>query len=103
MASLGKHRGPYSLDYQDISHRNCKVRTILNTPTFDNLIKNMDVAYNYEVGYIPNGFENRPDLISNVFTKTPDNWWLLMLINNKPDPNENFKVKEKLLIPKHLR
>jgi hypothetical protein len=102
MASLGKNRGPYSLDYQEVIHRNCKVRTILNTPVFDNLIKTMDVAYNYEVGYIPNGFEHRPDLISDVFTRTPDNWWLLMLINSKPDPNESFKTHERILIPKSL-
>jgi hypothetical protein len=102
MTSLGKNRGPYSVAYQDISHRNCKVRTILNTPIFDNMIKNMDVAYNYEVGYIPNGFAHRPDLIANVFNGTPDKFWLLMLINNKPDPNESFNVRERLLIPKSL-
>lgn len=102
MASLGRNRGPYSLDYNEVTHRNCKVRTILNTPTFDNLIKNVENAYNYEVGYIPKGFEHRPDLISDVFTNTPDNWWLLLLINNKPDPNEAFKTNERILIPEKL-
>ena len=100
MASLGENRGPYSVYYQDIKHRNCTVRTILNTTTFDNLIKNMDTAYNYEVGYIPNWFEHRPDLIVNVFNGSPDKFWLLMLINNKPDPNEKFNTRERILIPK---
>ena len=103
MPSLGKNRGPYSLDYQVVTHRNCKVTTTLNTPKFDNLIKNIDSAYNYEVGYVPNGFQHRPDLISNIFNGTPDKFWLLMLINNNTDPNESFKPSELMLIPKNLK
>jgi len=102
MPSLGQNRGPYTMDYQVVNHRNCKVTTTLNTPIFDNMIMNMRRAFNYEVGYIPDGFQHRPDLIANVFTGSPDNWWLLMLINNMNDPNEKFKRNDRLLIPKTL-
>ena len=100
MASLGKNRGPYSLDVNQVRHRNVITTTIVNTPKFDSMLSNLDSAYEYEVGYVPNGYEHRPDLISNVFYGTPKNWWLLMLVNNISDPNEGFNVSDKILIPK---
>jgi len=100
MASLGKNKGPYSFDSNTVSHRNVRVTTILNTPKFDSMLANLNDAYEYEVGYVPEGFEHRPDLISNVFYGTPKNWWLLMMVNGIADPNEGFQVNEKILIPK---
>ena len=35
MTSLGKNRGPYSVDSRTVTHRNVQVTTILNTPKFD--------------------------------------------------------------------
>ena len=99
MSSLGKNRGPYSKDYNIVKHRNASVTTILHTAQFDSLIKNLDTAYKYSVGFIPLGFEHRPDLISNLFYGTPDKWWLLMLVNNVADPFEGFKVNDRILIP----
>ena len=100
MASLGKNRGPYSLDVNKVRHRNVITTTIVNTPKFDSILSNLDSSYEYEVGYVPNGYEHRPDLISNVFYGTPKNWWLLMLVNSISDPNEGFNVSDKILIPK---
>jgi hypothetical protein len=92
--------GPYSIAVSSVLHRNAKVTTILNTKKFDNILENLDTAYTYEVGYVPAGFEHRPDLISNVFYGSPSNWWLLMLVNNISDPFEGFKVQDRILIPK---
>jgi hypothetical protein len=100
MKSLGKKRGPYSLGVNEVSHRNVITTTILNTPQFDSILSNLDSAYEYEVGYVPNGYEHRPDLISNIFYGTPKNWWLLMLVNSISDPNEGFNLNDKILIPK---
>ena len=100
MANLGKNNGPYSLDYQLITHRECKVSTIVGTDTFDILLSNLETYYEYEVGFVPDGYEHRPDLISNVFYGSPKNWWLLMLVNGITDPFEGFKSGEKILIPK---
>ena len=100
MASLGKNRGPYSLDVNKVRHRNVLTTTIVNTPKFDSILSDLDSSYEYEVGYVPNGYEHRPDLISNVFYGTPKNWWLLMLVNSISDPNEGFKINDKILIPK---
>jgi hypothetical protein len=100
MASLGKNRGPYSTDVQEVRHRNKTVTTILNSDVFDDLIQNLDEAYEYETGYVPVGYEHRPDLISNVFYGTPANWWLLMLVNGITDPSEGFQHNQRILIPK---
>lgn len=100
MASLGKDRGPYSLDYNQVLHRGVTTTTILNTPKFDNLLVNLGDAYEYEIGYIPAGYEHRPDLISNIFYGSPKNWWLLMLVNGISDPGEGFTVNQKIIIPK---
>jgi hypothetical protein len=100
MNSLGKNNGPYSLDYQLITHRGCKISTIVGTDTYDKILSDLENYYEYEVGFVPEGYEHRPDLISNVFYGSPKNWWLLMLVNNIEDPFEGFRTGEKILIPK---
>ena len=100
MASLGINKGPYELDYKLVSHRGAKVTTILNTPYFDNMSLTMTNTFAYDVGFIPEGYELRPDLISNLFYGTPKNWWLLMFVNGITDPFEGFKVNQRILIPK---
>jgi len=100
MTSLGTNRGPYSIDSMVVSHRDAAITTILNSEPFDNLVKNISEAYDYEIGYIPEGYEHRPDLISNLFYGTPGNWWLLMIVNNIEDPFEGFYINQRILIPK---
>jgi len=100
MASLGKNTGPYALDSKEVRHRGVLTTTIVNTPKFDSMIINLDRAYDYEVGYVPAGYEHRPDLISNVFYGSPKNWWLLMLVNGISDPFEGFTQNQRILIPK---
>lgn len=100
MTSLGNNRGPYGVDSVSISHRDTVVTTIVNSTVFDNIIKNIETVYEYEVGFIPDGYEHRPDLISNLFYGTPNNWWLLMLVNNINDPFEGFYINQRILIPK---
>ena len=100
MNPIGKNSGPYTIGYRAVKHRGATVTTIVNSPEVDNYIATMDVRKDYKVGYIPNGYEHRPDLISNVFYGTPKNWWLLMLVNNITDPFEGFKLNERTLIPK---
>lgn len=100
MTKLKPNNGPYGIEVNEVLHRGAKVTTILNTPSFDNLIRNLDKAYEYEIGYVPAGFDHRPDLIANVFYGKPNNWWLLMLVNNISDPFEQFSLNQKIFIPK---
>lgn len=100
MASLGPNTGPYSLDALTVNHRDAKVNTIVNSPVYDNIIRDIETIYEYDLGYVPNGYEHRPDLISNVFYGSPKNWWLLMLVNNITDPFEGFYLNQQIKIPK---
>ena len=99
MTSLGKNRGPYTKDFRVYRHRNTKVTSILHATEHDFVSKNLDTAYEYRVGYVPAGFEHRPDLISNVFYGTPDKWLLLMQVNNIEDPFEGFNLNDRIFIP----
>ncbi len=93
-------KGPYSLDEVRVQHKNITTNTIVNSKKFDSLLADIDTAFEYEVGYIPAGYEHRPDLISNLFYGSPKNWWLLMLVNGVEDPFEGFNIGDVILIPK---
>lgn len=100
MSNIGNNRGPFSISYNTVRHKDKTISTIVNDPLFDTMVGDLENAYDYEVGYVPAGYENRPDLISNVFYGTPINWWLLMLVNNITDPSEGFTQNQRILIPK---
>ena len=100
MASLGNNRGPYSVDYTKQYFKNTTINTIVNTPIFDSMAENIKEAFEYDVGYIPAGYEHRPDLIANLFYGSPQNWWLLMFVNGITDPFQSFTVNQRILIPK---
>jgi len=93
-------KGPYSFDEVRVQHKNITTNTIVNSKKFDSLLADIDTAFEYEVGYIPAGYEHRPDLISNLFYGSPKNWWLLMLVNGVEDPFEGFNIGDVILIPK---
>ena len=93
-------KGPYDVDEKIVQHKGVNINTILNSDKFDSILENLDTAYEYEVGYVPAGYENRPDLISNVFYGSPKHWWLLMLVNGISDPFEGFEKNQRILIPK---
>jgi len=99
MATSNNNFGPYSIGFNTVTHRNAQVRTVFNAVQFDNLLENLQTDYTYTEGYVPIGFEHRPDLISQAFYGTPKNWWLLMVANNINDPFEGFNVGDKILIP----
>ena len=101
MAALGRDRGPYSLDVVKVKHRGATVTTIVNSPIFDSYIADIGTNLaNYDVGYIPAGYEHRPDLISNVYFGDVRSWWSLMLVNDITDPFEGFKLHERIIIPR---
>tara|TARA_R110000737_G_scaffold311562_1_gene320602 strand:+ start:1462 stop:1758 length:297 start_codon:yes stop_codon:yes gene_type:complete len=83
----------------DSLHKNKTVRSALNNSSVDSILKTLSGNYTYEIGYIPNGYEGRPDLISNVYYGTPDLVWILMYANGITDPFEGFYLNRKIKIP----
>lgn len=88
----------YKLGNSSATHRGKIIKTSLNSP-FENFLQTMP-AYSYEIGYVPAGYEHRPDLISNLFYDTPTNDWLIMMYNNISDPFQGLNVGDRVLIPK---
>lgn len=88
----------YSQGYTQVRHKDKVITTSLNSETFEEFLANMDTL-DYEVGYIINGYEHRPDLISELFYNTPSYDWLIMWFNNINDPFQQLNVGDRIYIP----
>ena len=49
--------------------------------------------------FIPAGYEHRPDLISNLFFDSSQNWTYVMAINGLSDPFESLNVGDRISLP----
>ena len=90
----------YDLGQIRYPHRNVLVTSTVGSKKQDYRTINLNDIYDYDVGTVPPGYEHRPDLISSVFYGTPSFWFLLMEVNNIPDPYEGFNVGDEILIPR---
>ena len=82
-----------------VKHRGQDIIASTGSVSYDAYVANLPNLYSHKVGFIPAGYEHRPDLISNLFYGSPKYWWLLMLVNNISDPFEGFNVNDRILIP----
>lgn len=89
----------YSEGFVQQRHKNKIVTASLNSETFEKFLETMNI-FDFEVGYIINGYEHRPDLISDLFYNTPRYDWLIMWFNNINDPFQQLNVGDRLYIPK---
>lgn len=89
----------YSSGEVRYEHKGKVTNSSLGSQEVDNIIKYGDRIFTYKVGYIPAGFENRPDKISDLFYNTPAYWWLILLVNNIPDSFEGLNVGDRIIIP----
>jgi len=87
-----------SFGVNGVSHKGRTILTTVGNPEYENSFYFKD-TYATKVGYIPKGYEHRPDLISNLFLDTPSYWWLILQINNISDPFEGLNSGDKILIP----
>lgn len=89
----------YTYGVNIISHRGYSISTSFGSKEYDSYRDRLYSTNSHEIGYIPNGYKNRPDLISDVFYNSPNNWWLLMEANGIIDPFEKFNINERIIIP----
>lgn len=90
----------YNLGAETPKHKGRLTQTSVGNKEYDSFLTNLESITEYEVGYVPAGFEHRPYLISEVFYNTPNYWWFLLLFNNIADPFEGLNVGDRILIPK---
>ena len=88
-------RSRYNRGYVDVKHRGVLVRTTVGSQQYENFL---GAPIAGKLGYIPMGYEHRPDRISNLFYGTPDLWWMIMEINNISDPFEGLNVGDQIII-----
>ena len=81
--------------YVEVTHKNKKVATSLNSPEFKDFIRSMETT-SYRTGIIPPGFEHRADKISDLFYDTPDLDWLVCWSNNVSDPFQQLNVGDRI-------
>jgi len=89
----------YMLGGGYIPHKKKITNTAVGSDGFDMTSFELEEAYAFEVAYVIPGYEHRPDLISDIFYKTPEYWWLILLYNNIDDPFEGLNVGDQIKIP----
>ena len=82
-----------------IPHKKKFTSTAVGSDGFDMTSFELQAAYAFEVAYVIPGYEHRPDLISDIFYKTPEYWWLILLYNSIDDPFEGLNVGDQIKIP----
>ena len=98
--NISDTKSRYSLyGYEIINHKSNPISTSVGNKNWDLFVSNINNRFEYKIGYIPIGYQHRPDLISNLFYDTPGYWWLLMQVNNVIDPFDGFNVGDQIKIP----
>jgi hypothetical protein len=87
----------YKMGVNFVYHKGKIIATSLHTG-LPQYLRNLS-KLSYEVGYIPAGYEHRPDLISDLFYDTVAFDWLIMMFNNIKDPFQELNVNDRILIP----
>jgi glutathionyl-hydroquinone reductase len=88
----------YKISNTVVTHKGKTIVTSLNSK-LDEFIDNLKNR-EFEVGYIPAGYEHRPDLISNLFYNTVTYDWMILMFNNIKDPFQELNVGDRILLPK---
>ena len=88
----------YKVGVTQVNHKGKTLVTSLNTELSEYLtsLQSVDV----DVGYIPAGYEHRPDLISDLFYDTVTKDWLILMFNNIKDPFQELNIGDRILLPK---
>jgi hypothetical protein len=88
----------YTVGLTQAEHRGKLITTSLHAGVNEYLMNLEKVEI--DVGYIPAGYEHRPDLISNLFYNTVTKDWLIIMFNNIKDPFQELNIGDRILLPK---
>ena len=91
----------FSFGFITVTHKGRSIPTTVGSPTYEDIFGGLQSANNFPnmIGNIPAGYNNRPDLISNLFLNTPGSWWLICERNNIFDTFEQLKSGDRIYIP----
>jgi hypothetical protein len=86
-------------EYNQIYHKGKMVRTTVGLPSYEAAVVALTNNPSTQEGYIPAGYEHRPDLIADLFFDSASAWNLVMEMNGIFDPFESLKVGDRINIP----
>jgi len=89
----------YSIGSQIYKFDKKRVQSMVGSSKADEFIEKKGDLYQFKIGWIPAGYAHRPDLISQVYYKTPNFWWMILLFNNIKDPFEGLNLGDRIFIP----
>jgi hypothetical protein len=86
-------------EYNAIYHKGKTILTTVGLPSHE--VNVMELAFSpfNKEGYIPAGYEHRPDLIADLFFNNASSWSIIMEMNGIFDPFESLKVGDRINIP----
>lgn len=87
-----------SKGFTKFNHKGKNVVTSLGSKSFEQYYDSLKFI-KFRVGYIPYGYEHRPDLISNLFLGNSTMDWMICYFNNIKDPFNQLNVGDRILIP----
>ena len=83
------------------TYRGRHISALYGSSSWHHFKLNKSHYFKYKLGYVPLGFEGRPDSISNLFLDTPSFWWVVLEANNISDPFEGLVNGTRIRIPIH--
>ena len=91
----------FSFGVNVIKHKGREISTTVGSREYEDIFCGLDSKNSFPnmLGYVPIGYNNRPDLISNVFMNTPGLWWLICERNNIFDIFEQLNVQDRIYLP----
>lgn len=87
----------YNLGSNTVTHKG-KVLTVSKSQAVSSYLSLLE-GNNVTTGFIPAGYEHRPDLISDLFYGTVTKDWMIIMFNNIKDPFQELNVGDRILIP----
>lgn len=94
-----EYKNQYSQGFNEVSHRGKKLVVSSGSRSFESFMTSL-AGVDFEVGYVPAGYQHRPDLISDLFYDSPIFDWVIMMFNHITDPFQGLNVGDRVLIPK---
>jgi len=84
-----------------ITHKGKTFQTTVGSKVYEEQYCGLNILINSNdtIGFIPTGYEHRPDLMSNVFTDNVYSWWRICELNNIFDQYEQLKIGDRVVIP----
>jgi hypothetical protein len=83
-----------------ITHKGKNIPTSVGSFSYESLYSESKEEGTYRNGNIPAGYSHRPDLIANLFTGTPSQWWVICEDNAIFDVFEQLNSGDVIRVPR---